>query len=126
MDRRQVLQTLAASLAAFTGSRCSGEDETPVVIPEGPQCEDPSAGGGRRIAVIGAGMAGLTAAHALTRCGFTVTVLESRGEVGGRHAAGDSDLGQQFEAARRCRGQQDDGTGHEAFTPGGRDGRPGS
>jgi monoamine oxidase len=84
MDRRQVLQTLAASLAAFTGSRCSGEDETPVVIPEGPQCEDPSAGGGRRIAVIGAGMAGLTAAHALTRCGFTVTVLESRGEVGGR------------------------------------------
>jgi monoamine oxidase len=38
----------------------------------------------RRIAVIGAGMSGLAAAHGLARAGRAVTVLEARDRIGGR------------------------------------------
>jgi oxygen-dependent protoporphyrinogen oxidase len=43
-----------------------------------------SAGGDRRVAVLGAGLAGLRAAFELERRGFVVSVLEARAEVGGR------------------------------------------
>jgi monoamine oxidase len=50
------------------------------------------------VAVIGAGMAGLTAAHTLTAVGLSVTVHEARDRVGGRllssaHDGGSIDLG---------------------------------
>lgn len=41
-------------------------------------------GGGRSVAVLGAGVAGLTAAYELERAGFAVTVLEARDRTGGR------------------------------------------
>jgi len=37
----------------------------------------------KRIAVVGAGITGLTAAHELTKAGHAVTVFEARGEAGG-------------------------------------------
>lgn len=42
------------------------------------------ASGSRRVAVLGAGLAGLRAATELSRLGFGVTVFEARAEVGGR------------------------------------------
>lgn len=42
-------------------------------------------GGGRSVVVLGAGIAGLTAAYELERAGFQVTVLEARDRVGGRN-----------------------------------------
>ncbi len=41
-------------------------------------------GKGRRVAILGAGMAGLTAALLLSRAGFTVTVIEASNRIGGR------------------------------------------
>lgn len=41
-------------------------------------------GNGERIVVVGAGMAGLVAARLLHDSGFTVTVVEARGRIGGR------------------------------------------
>ncbi|BDZ51963.1 hypothetical protein GCM10025867_42040 [Frondihabitans sucicola] len=49
------------------------------------------AGSGERIAVIGAGMAGATAARALADQGFDVVVVEARHRVGGRIASYESD-----------------------------------
>ena len=43
-----------------------------------------SGGGGRKIVILGAGVAGLTAAYELSRAGYDVTVLEARSFAGGR------------------------------------------
>ena len=41
-------------------------------------------GGGKRVVVLGAGIAGLVAAYELRKAGYAVTVLEARNRVGGR------------------------------------------
>ncbi|MFH2006643.1 MAG: FAD-dependent oxidoreductase [bacterium] len=50
-----------------------GEDEKP----------RPRGAGGEQVAVVGAGPAGLTAAHRLSREGYAVTIFEARDEPGG-------------------------------------------
>jgi monoamine oxidase len=50
-----------------------------------PAPRDPSIGRGRRVIVLGAGIAGLVSAYELIRCGFDVTILEARSRVGGRN-----------------------------------------
>src|SRR4051812_22708567 len=43
-----------------------------------------SAGNGRSVVVLGAGIAGLVSAYELGRAGYRVTVLEARNRIGGR------------------------------------------
>ena len=44
----------------------------------------PSSGNGRKVVILGAGIAGLVSAYELRRAGFHVTVLEARDRIGGR------------------------------------------
>ena len=44
----------------------------------------PGSGGGRKVVILGAGIAGLVSAYELRRAGYDVTVLEARERVGGR------------------------------------------
>jgi monoamine oxidase len=70
LDRRAFLKTLAAVGALpLTG-----------FVP-GPK---PGHGGGRRVVVLGAGLAGLASAYTLMRSGYDVTVLEAQDRPGGR------------------------------------------
>ncbi len=43
------------------------------------------AGGGKRVVILGAGIAGLVSAYELERAGFEVTLLEARDRLGGRN-----------------------------------------
>jgi monoamine oxidase len=51
----------------------------------GPPVLEPGSGNGIRIAVLGAGIAGMTAAYELGKAGFVCTVLEARMRPGGRN-----------------------------------------
>lgn len=69
---------LAATLAAGAASLLSCDTPSRTAGSSG------SPGGGKRVAVIGAGFAGLACAHELQSAGYDVMVLEARSRVGGR------------------------------------------
>jgi monoamine oxidase len=75
LDRRKFLQALAAISAAPLASLTN--------TPEA-RAGDHGRGGGRRVVVLGAGLAGLGAAYNLMRHGYDVTVLEAQDRPGGR------------------------------------------
>ncbi|WP_375160833.1 FAD-dependent oxidoreductase [Bradyrhizobium sp. RDT46] len=73
-NRRTVLQGIAAAVILPSISvRAETSDNK-----AGPDC------GGRRVVVLGAGLAGLTAAYKLKSQGYDVIVLEGQNRVGGR------------------------------------------
>ena len=74
VTRRQFLQgtAVSAALAAVSG-----------VLPFGPVGAQ-SAGRGRRVAILGGGVAGLSAAHELVERGFDVVVYDRHGVFGGK------------------------------------------
>src|SRR2546425_1029277 len=74
MKRRDFLRHGAMALAPLAG--CTPPPRTSVSAGSGP----PAA----RVIVVGAGLAGLAAAHELTRAGVEVAVLEARDRPGGR------------------------------------------
>lgn len=76
MRRREFLQRSALALAALSASR----RESPGASAEQKESRAP----GKRVVVIGAGLAGLSAAYQLMRAGHDVWILEARTRAGGR------------------------------------------
>ncbi|HLI11096.1 MAG TPA: flavin monoamine oxidase family protein [Alphaproteobacteria bacterium] len=70
----------------------------------GPPRLMPGSGKGLRVAILGAGIAGMTAAYALSRAGYRCTILEARRRAGGRNwtlRAGD--VVEEAGSRQRCR-----------------------
>lgn len=85
LSRRQLITKLAAAGGygtAYAGMQALGlVSSTPAqAAPNLPRTH----GRGRRVAVLGAGVAGLVTAHQLERAGFDVAVIEARDRIGGR------------------------------------------
>ncbi|MGH7125691.1 MAG: flavin monoamine oxidase family protein [Stellaceae bacterium] len=61
-------------------------------------------GAGRHVVILGAGIAGLTAAFELTRAGFACTILETRDRAGGRSwTLRHDDVIREADSRQRCR-----------------------
>ncbi len=86
ISRRQFIAALAGAggpKAAWTGMRALGLVATPALATT-PQLVGGN-GHGRRVVILGAGIAGLIAAWELGKAGYQCTVLEARDRVGGRN-----------------------------------------
>lgn len=86
-SRREFLTRVAAvggTGALYTTMRMLGLVDDGVAHAETPRLP-PRSGAGRSIVVLGAGLAGLSAAYELRKAGYAVTVLEARDRVGGRN-----------------------------------------
>ena len=86
LTRRAFLERLGAAggySAVFLGMEALGLLNAPPAAAE-PFALPPGSGSGRRIVILGAGIAGLVSAYELKRAGWDVTVLEARERVGGR------------------------------------------
>lgn len=79
MTRRRMMQATLAVGAGLLLSGPAGAMTRRLARPSGT-----SAGGGKRVVVIGAGFAGLACAFELRAAGYDVTVVEARPRVGGR------------------------------------------
>ncbi|HEY5763963.1 MAG TPA: FAD-dependent oxidoreductase, partial [Rhodocyclaceae bacterium] len=86
LSRRQFLNLVGAAggtTAVYQTSRALGllEDTGPVATLDMKNVAD----GGKNVAILGAGIAGLTIAYELERAGYRVTVLEASHRAGGRN-----------------------------------------
>lgn len=83
MSRRMFLEQLGS--VGGTGLVMKGMEALGFGLgsaPDGPPAL--SGGGGKKVVVLGTGVAGLSAAYELSKAGYDVTVLEARDRVGGR------------------------------------------
>lgn len=84
MSRRMFLEQVGA--VGGTALMMRGMEALGFGIGSAPDAPPPLSGGGkgRKIVVLGTGVAGLSAAYELSQAGYDVTVLEARDRVGGR------------------------------------------
>ncbi|MGZ6039762.1 MAG: flavin monoamine oxidase family protein [Phenylobacterium sp.] len=87
VSRRSFLHRVAAVGgygAAYSAMVTLGLMATPAAATSAPQLPA-TLGRGKRVVILGGGVAGLVSAYELERAGFTVTVLEARDRLGGRN-----------------------------------------
>src|SRR5215468_4933845 len=79
----ELIATLAGSTAAYSALNLAGLAVTPTAY-AAPPALPPGSGNGKGVAILGAGIAGMTAAYRLAQAGYKCRVLEARPRPGGR------------------------------------------
>ena len=86
LTRRSLLERIGAVGGA--GAAYMAMEAMGLAVPTPAGAENfalpPSSGNGRKVVILGAGIAGLVSAYELRRAGYHVTVLEARNRIGGR------------------------------------------
>ena len=83
LSRRRFISTAAAGSAGAAFTACSGAERSLGSL-SGPPLAGTSGGGVPKVAVVGAGLAGLTCAYRLWQNGVDVTLYEANTRLGGR------------------------------------------
>ncbi|HYO18719.1 MAG TPA: FAD-dependent oxidoreductase, partial [Dermatophilaceae bacterium] len=81
LRRRDFLRSVVLAGAGIGLAACTGSPQSPAAATPSPTA---SAAVGARVVVVGAGLAGLTAAYRLHQAGVASRVFEARDRVGGR------------------------------------------
>ena len=87
VSKRNFLQALGAAAgvgAVYRGMEALGLGRTGTAAAAPPDLP-PGSGAGKSVAILGAGIAGMTAAYELARAGYRCTILEASGRAGGRN-----------------------------------------
>jgi monoamine oxidase len=87
LSRRRFLNLVGkagGAAAVYETMAAMGLLPTPAAYAGPPQLQ-PRSGAGKRVIVLGAGMAGLAAAYELAKAGYSLTILEARSRAGGRN-----------------------------------------
>jgi monoamine oxidase len=86
ISRRTLFELIAGiggAATAYSALNMAGLLATPTAY-AAPPALTPGSGKGKRVAILGAGIAGLTAAYCLRKAGYQCTILEARARSGGR------------------------------------------
>jgi monoamine oxidase len=85
ISRRDFFAATTSLVGAGLAAACASEDHpSPADRPSHPGRPSPSDGDSKSVLVVGAGMAGLSAARSLADAGWPVRVIEARDRIGGR------------------------------------------
>jgi monoamine oxidase len=79
----ELIARLGGAATAYSALNMAGLLATPTAHAAPPALR-PGSGNGKRVAILGAGIAGLTAAYCLSKAGYQCTILEARARSGGR------------------------------------------
>lgn len=79
----ELIGQIAGAATAYSALNMAGLLATPTAYAAPPALK-PGSGNGKRVAILGAGIAGLTAAYCLRKAGYQCTILEARARSGGR------------------------------------------
>jgi monoamine oxidase len=79
----ELIGRIAGAATAYSALNMAGLLVTPTAYAAPPALK-PGSGNGKRVAILGAGIAGLTAAYCLSKAGYQCTILEARARSGGR------------------------------------------
>jgi monoamine oxidase len=79
----ELIGRIGGAAAAYSALNMAGLLAAPTAHAAPPTLK-PGSGGGKRVAILGAGIAGLTAAYCLSKAGYQCTILEARPRSGGR------------------------------------------
>jgi monoamine oxidase len=79
----ELIGRIGGAAAAYSTLNMAGLLVTPTAHAAPPALK-PGSGNGKRVAILGAGIAGLTSAYCLGKAGYQCTILEARSRSGGR------------------------------------------